>query len=60
MLNIGITLGTYSHVLPGLHEAAAERVGRVMEASLEGEKSEGDVSKMLAKDGDLNVGPTGF
>jgi len=43
--NIGITLDTYSHVLPGLQEAAAERFDRVMETSLEGEKPEGDVSK---------------
>jgi hypothetical protein len=44
-------------VLPGLQEAAAERFDRVMETSLEGEKSEGDVSKMLAKDEDLNGRP---
>jgi len=55
--NIGITLDTYSHVLPGLQEAAAERFDRVMETSLEGEKSDGDVSKMLAKGHELNGRP---
>ena len=48
--NIGITLDTYSHVLPGLQEAAAERFDRVFEEGLKEENSEGNVSKMFAKD----------
>ena len=40
--NIGITLDTYSHILPGLQEAAAERFDKMLEPKLaEGE----DVSK---------------
>jgi len=46
--NIGITLDTYSHVLPGLQEAAAERFDRVFEEGIKEEKPEGNVSKMLA------------
>ena len=48
--NIGITLDIYSHVLPGLQEAAAEKFDRIFEAD-ENENSDADVSKMLA-DGD--------
>ncbi len=55
--NIGITLDTYSHVLPGLQEAAAARFDSVIEASLEGEKLEDDVSKMLATGHELNGRP---
>jgi hypothetical protein len=44
-------------VLPGLQEAAAARFDMVMEASLEGEKSEDDVSKMLATGQELNGRP---
>ncbi len=39
--SIAITLDTYSHVLPGLQEAAAERFDRMLEP---------DVSKMLASE----------
>jgi integrase len=46
--SIAITLDTYSHVLPGLQEAAAERFDRMLEGI--GSKADGgpDVSKMLA------------
>ena len=44
--NIGITLDTYSHILPGLQERAAERFGEMLEARAVAE----DVSKMLAKE----------
>ena len=30
--NIGITLGQYSHVLPGLQEAVVEQFDRIFEA----------------------------
>jgi hypothetical protein len=42
--NIGITLDLYSHVLPGLQEAAAEKFGRIFEVG-EDDKSEANVSK---------------
>ena len=46
--SIAITLDTYSHVLPGLQEAAAERFDRMLEGI--GSRSDGDpdVSRMLA------------
>ena len=44
--NISITLDTYSHVLPGLQERAAERFDEILEPRVIAE----DVSKMLAKD----------
>ncbi len=43
--NISITLDTYSHVLTGLQEKAAERFDEMLEPRLTAE----DVSKMLAK-----------
>ena len=45
--NIGITLDIYSHVLPGMQEAAAERFDRIFEVEDNG-NSEPNVSKMLA------------
>jgi len=49
--NIGITLDTYSHVLPGLQEAAAERFDRLLEEEVAREEDQkADVCKMLAKD----------
>ena len=48
--NIGITLDTYSHILPGLQERAAERFGEMLESRLVAE----DVSKMLAKGSGLD------
>jgi integrase len=53
---IGITLDIYSHVLPGLQEAAAERFDEMLGSSLAGEE-EKSVSKPLAKDEDLNGRP---
>jgi integrase len=45
--NIGITLDIYSHVLPGLQEAAAEKFDRIFEEDTD-ENSDPFVSKMLA------------
>jgi len=55
--NIGITLDTYSHVVPGLQEAAALRFDALIDS--EGEESK-DVSKMLAKEDDLDSAPRGI
>jgi len=55
--NIGITLDTYSHVVPGLQEAAALRFDALI--SSEAEQTE-DVSKMLAKDDDSDSAPRGI
>jgi integrase len=55
--NIGITLDTYSHVVPGLQEAAALRFDALI--SSESEQTE-DVSKMLAKDDDSDSAPRGI
>jgi len=49
--NIGITLDTYSHVLPGLQERAAERFDEMLEPGVIAE----DVSKMLANETDLGT-----
>ncbi len=52
--SVAITLDIYSHVLPGLQEAAAEKFDRILDAEMPvlgeamPENSEGDVSKMLA------------
>ena len=54
--NIGITLDIYSHVLPGIQEAAAEKFDRIFEVGEE-EKSEANVSKMLANADDLASEP---
>jgi integrase len=54
--NIGITLDLYSHVLPGLQEAAAVKFDGILEVSEE-EKSEANVSKMLADSDDLGSRP---
>jgi len=54
--NIGITLDIYSHVLPGLQEAAAEKFDRIFEVDAN-ENSDPNVSKMLAKDGELRSRP---
>jgi len=55
--NIGITLDTYSHVVPGLQEAAALRFDALI--SSEAEQTE-DVSKMLAKDEETDSAPRGI
>ena len=49
--NIGITLDLYSHVLPGLQEAAAERFDKMPEQ---------DVGKMLAKEDESGTRLEGF
>ncbi|MFC2063072.1 tyrosine-type recombinase/integrase [Chloroflexota bacterium] len=46
--NIGITLDTYSHVLPGIQEAAAERFDKVVEEVVTKGNKEGNVCKMFA------------
>jgi len=56
--NIGITLDTYSHVLPGLQEAAAERFDRIFE-EVNNENLKASVSKMLANDGGFEREPPG-
>jgi len=45
--NIGITLDIYSHVLPGMQEAAAEKFDGIFEGDAD-ENSDPNVSKMLA------------
>jgi len=45
--NISITLDIYSHVLPGMQEAAAEKFDKLFEADVS-ENSDANVSKMLA------------
>ncbi|GAF70554.1 unnamed protein product [marine sediment metagenome] len=54
--NIGITLDIYSHVLPGIQEAAAEKFDRIFEPDV-GKKSKSNVSKMLANDGGVECRP---
>ena len=54
--NIGITLDIYSHVLPGIQEEAAEKFDRIFELDYD-VKSKGDVSKMLAKGGEVDSEP---
>ena len=54
--NIGITLDIYSHVLPGLQEAAAEKFDRIFEGDIGG-NSEANVSKMLVNSEDLASKP---
>ena len=46
--NIGITLDIYSHVLPGMQEAAADKFDRIFETGTE-LNLDANVSKMLAK-----------
>ncbi len=47
--NIGITLDTYSHVLPGLQEAAAERFDDVLSKAKNEGHSKPDVCKRQKK-----------
>jgi len=54
--NIGITLDTYSHVLPGLQEAAAEKFDSIFKID-DNENSDANVSKMLANSDDLGSRP---
>ena len=53
--SIGITLDTYSHVLPGLQEEAVEKFDRIFNDDKE--NLEPNVSKMLAKEEDLASRP---
>jgi len=46
---VSITLDIYSHVLPGMQEAAAERFDKLLETSSSTSNSHADVSKPLAK-----------
>jgi integrase len=55
--NIGITLDTYSHVVPGLQEAAALRFDALIRS--EADQTE-HVSKMLAKNEQLDSAPRGI
>ena len=55
--NINITLDTYSHVVPGLQEAAAERFDRMMEEQSENDFDKANVSNMLAKDQEVERRP---
>jgi len=55
--SINITLDTYSHVLPGLQEAAADRFDRMLETTMPDVNSEGNVSKALADDGEGETRP---
>lgn len=55
--SIRITLDTYSHVLPGIQEAAAQRFDDFLTA---GKVQKESVSKMLAKDSELAIGVIGF
>lgn len=52
--SVAITLDTYSHVLPGLQEAAAERFDMLLQ-SRQTEVEDG--GKMLAKDGEFECEP---
>lgn len=56
--NISITLDIYSHVLPGMQEAAAEKFDAIfgMDAN---KNSNPNVSKMLANDDGVECGPCG-
>ncbi len=54
--SIAITLDIYSHVLPGLQEAAAERFDRLLETN-DAQHQNGDVSKMLAKEDNVQREP---
>nr|MQY56296.1 tyrosine-type recombinase/integrase [Dehalococcoidia bacterium] len=55
--SIRITLDTYSHVLPGIQEAAAQRFDDFLTP---GAVETENVSKMLAKDSELAIGVRGF
>ena len=58
--NIGITLDIYSHVMPGMQEAAAEKFDRALDEGLQTENKDGNVCKMLAKDNELGTEPCGI
>ena len=54
--NIGITLDIYSHVLPGMQEAAAEKFDLIFNEDVS-KNSDPNVSKMLAKSEGLSGRP---
>ena len=55
--NIGITLDTYAHLLPGVGKSAAERFDKLLKPWLvEAE----DVSKMLANEDEMDARLEGF
>ena len=58
--SIGITLDTYSHVLPGLQQAAAERFDALLEERMPETKPGANVSKMLARAEELKSEPCGI
>ena len=43
-------LDTYSHAVPGLQEAAADRFDRMLDTTMPDRNSEGSVSKTLANE----------
>jgi len=55
--NIGITLDTYAHLLPGMGRSAAERFDKLLELWLPREE---DVGEMSAKGEDLSARLEGF
>jgi integrase len=56
--NIGITLDIYSHVLPGLQEAAADKFDQMLGDGTKIDR--GNVSKPLAKNKKLDSEPSGI
>jgi len=55
--SVNITLDTYSHVLPGLQEAAADRFDRMLETTMPDTNPNTDVSRMLAANGEVETRP---
>jgi len=55
--NIGITIDTYSHVLPGLQGAAAERFDKLLEDEISEGNQRANVCKMLANEGEVTSEP---
>jgi hypothetical protein len=53
--NIGITMDIYSHVMPGIQEAAAEKFDQIFTEDV-GKNSKSNVGKMLAENEGLNGG----
>lgn len=57
--SIAITLDTYSHVLPGLQKAAAEKFDRLMDEGSKSENTNKNVCKMFASDDGVETEPPG-
>jgi len=55
--SVVITLDTYSHVLPGLQEAAAERFDKMLKMGASEAEESSDVSKMFASEGESECRP---